>query len=139
MKNYTISIIGSQATPGEEEEKFELITDGEFSKREDVARISYFDSGVTGFSGSETTFVVEPKRITLTRGSWFGGDMVFDEAQKHHFLYHTPYGALTMGIDTECITRALGENGGDLHIKYAIDVDNVVVSRNSFKIIVKPS
>ncbi|MDR2502137.1 MAG: DUF1934 domain-containing protein [Oscillospiraceae bacterium] len=139
MNGYTISIIGAQATPGEDEEKFELITDGLYTQGGDVSRISYTDSGVMGNENSETTFVVEPSRITLTRGAWHGGDMVFDEGEKHHFLYQTPFGSLMMGIDTESIDRNLSRDGGDLFIRYSIDVDNVIVSRNSFKISVKPS
>ncbi|MDR0838031.1 MAG: DUF1934 domain-containing protein [Oscillospiraceae bacterium] len=136
---YTISILGSQLTPGDDEERFELITEGSFSAAGDEARISYLESDAIGRLDSRTTFFVESSKITLTRDSWYGGDMVFEEEKKHHFLYQTPFGSLTMGIDTESITRELGERGGELRIKYAIDVDNVVVSRNSFKISVKPS
>ncbi|MDR2615337.1 MAG: DUF1934 domain-containing protein [Oscillospiraceae bacterium] len=136
----TISILGSQATPGDnDEEKFELITEGSFSRCGDKTKISYPDVGDFSFGASETTFIVEPSRITLKRDSWFGGDMVFDEKSKHHFLYQTPFGAVTMGVATESITRELGERGGGLQIKYALDVDNVVVSRNSFKINIKPA
>ncbi|MDR0445758.1 MAG: DUF1934 domain-containing protein [Oscillospiraceae bacterium] len=138
--DWTISILGSQQSFGDDdEEQFELITEGSFSRCGDKTRISYSDVGMPGPGTSETTFLVEPSRITLTRASWYGGDMVFDEKKKHHFLYQTPFGALTMGIDTESITRELNERGGGLHIKYALDVDNVVVSRNSFKIDVKPA
>ena len=137
--DYTISILGSQRSPDEEEEKFELITEGSFTHSGAAMLISYRDSDVTGFKGSKTTFIVEPERITLTRDSWYGGDMVFDEREKHHFLYQTPFGAMTMGINTELVTRELTDMGGDLRIDYAIDVDNVLVSRNSFKISVKPS
>jgi uncharacterized beta-barrel protein YwiB (DUF1934 family) len=137
----TISILGSQAAPGDgnDVEKFELITEGIFQRCGDSTKISYPDGGVYGADPSETTFLVEPSRITLTRGSWYGGDMVFDEKTKHHFLYRTPFGELPMGIATESITRELGERGGGLQIKYALDVNNVVVSRNSFKINVKPA
>ncbi|MDR0916245.1 MAG: DUF1934 domain-containing protein [Oscillospiraceae bacterium] len=137
--NYTITINGEQFSPGEDTESFTLITDGEFDPGE-TARISYTDSEAVGADEPfETTFLVGPKRIVLKRGVWLGADMVFDEAEKSHFLYQTPYGALTMGVETEYISRNLHERGGDVHIKYALDVDNVVVSRNTFKISVQPS
>lgn len=139
MSGYTISILGSQTTPGSNEEKFELITEGEFQHDSGKTEISYLDSETTGFAGSQTTFIVEKEKITLTRDTWYGGDMVFDETEKHHFLYQTPYGSLTMGIETERVSSELSDNGGNLQIKYALDVDNVIISRNSFNITVKPA
>ena len=139
MSDFTISILGSQTSPGSEEEEFELITEGKFEREGEKTEISYLDSETTGFAGSQTTFIVEPEKITLTRDSWYGGDMVFEESKKHHFLYQTPFGSLTMGIATERVSSELGENGGSLQIKYALDVDNVVISRNSFNITIKPA
>ena len=139
MSDFTISILGSQSSPGSEEEKFELITEGTFERAGEKTEISYHDSEATGFAGSQTTFIVEPEKITLKRDTWYGGDMVFDEAEKHHFLYQTPFGSLTMGIATERVTSDIGDNGGNLQIKYALDVDNVIISRNSFNITVNPS
>ena len=139
MSDFTISILGSQTSPGSEEEEFELITEGKFEREGEKTEISYLDSETTGFAGSQTTFIVEPEKITLTRDSWYGGDMVFEESKKHHFLYQTPFGSLTMGIATERVSSELGENGGNLQIKYALDVDNVVISRNSFNITIKPA
>jgi len=139
MSDFTISILGSQASPGSEEEKFELITEGKFQRVGEKTEISYLDSETTGFAGSQTTFIVEPEKITLTRDTWYGGDMVFDETEKHHFLYQTPFGSLTMGIATERVSSELNDNGGNFQIKYALDVDNIVISRNSFNITINPS
>ena len=139
MSDFTISILGSQTSPGSGEEEFELITEGKFEREGEKTEISYFDSETTGFAGSQTTFIVEPEKITLTRDSWYGGDMVFEESEKHHFLYQTPFGSLTMGIATERVSSELSENGGNLQIKYALDVDNVIISRNSFNITIKPA
>ena len=137
--DFMISILGSHTTPGDEEESFELITEGSFSRTKERAEISYNDSEATGFAGCRTKFIVEPQRITLTRDSWNGGDMVFDESEKQHFLYQTPFGSLAMGIDTEQVASTLDAKGGKLYIKYALDVDNVIISRNSFNISVKPA
>jgi uncharacterized beta-barrel protein YwiB (DUF1934 family) len=134
--NYTISILGRQESDGEDDEVFELVTEGEYALTGGVAEFSYRDSSVTGSTGA-TRFRVEPDRVTMTRGAWFGGDMIFQEAYKHHFLYETPLGALTMGIDTHSLKLGLGENGGKLQIRYDIDVDNVVISRNTFDITIK--
>lgn len=137
MKKVLISIKGFQAAQQTDEESFELVTDGEYSLDDGVAQLSYMESELTGYAGTKTSFVVEPDRVILTRANGLNGEMIFSEGRKHHFVYETAYGSLTMGVDTQSITRQLDENGGDLEIHYVIDVDNVVMSRNSFKINVK--
>ena len=137
MEKVTISIKGSQAAPGDESDMFELMTDGEFLGDNGVFTFSYEESEITGFGGTLTTFNVEPERVTLRRGGGFWGDMIFCEKQKHHFLYETPFGAITMGIDTHSITNNMRDDGGSLEILYNIEVDNVAVSRNLFQIDVK--
>ena len=139
MKKAIISIKGFQSAQYSDEESFELVTDGEYSLNDGIAEFSYQESELTGYvgAGMQTTFVVEPGRVVLTRAGGMNGEMIFSEGRKHHFVYETTYGSLTMGIDTQSITQALNEDGGNLEIHYAIDVDNIVMSRNSFKINVK--
>ena len=137
MKDVTISIKGAQSTDGLDEELFELVTDGEYSCDGAVSVFSYKESELTGYDGLMTTFKVEPERVVLTRGGGMNGDMIFSEKQKHHFLFNTPVGPITMGIDTNGVVKNLDENGGNLEINYTIDVDNTVVSYNSFIISIK--
>ena len=137
MKDVTISIKGAQSTDGLDEEYFELVTDGEYSCDGGVSVFSYKESELTGYDGLMTTFKVEPECVILTRGGGINGDMIFSEKQKHHFLFDTPVGPITMGIDTNGIVKNLNENGGDLEINYIIDVDNMIVSYNSFQISIK--
>jgi uncharacterized beta-barrel protein YwiB (DUF1934 family) len=137
MKKAIISIKGFQSAQYSDEESFELVTDGEYSLNDGIAEFSYLESELTGYAGMRTTFHVEPSRVVLTRAGGLNGEMIFSEGRKHHFVYETTYGSLTMGIDTQSITQELGEDGGNLEIHYAIDVDNIVMSRNSFKINVR--
>jgi len=137
MKKAMISIKGLPAMMGDEEGSFELMTDGEYSRTDEVSTFSYFESELTGLNGLMTTFNVEPDRVILRRGGEFSGDMIFSEKQKHHFLYDTPFGSIMMGIDTHSIKKNLQDDGGSLEIRYDIEVDNVSVSQNLFKIDIK--
>ena len=134
MKKAMIMIKGAPAMPGGEDNGFELMTDGEYSREGGYSTFSYIESELTGLDGMLTTFNVEPDRVVLRRGDGGEGDMIFSEKQKHHFLYETPFGAITMGIDTHSIKRNLRDDGGSLEIRYDIEVDNVSVSQNLFKI-----
>lgn len=137
MKKVLISIKGFQSAESTDEEGFELITDGEYDRHDGVSEFSYMESELTGYAGMKTTFRVEPDRVTLTRAGGLNGEMIFNEGQKHHFVLETAYGSLTMGVDTQSIVQDMTDDGGELEIHYIIDVDNVAVSRNSFKISVK--
>lgn len=134
MRKVTISIKGSVTTADADEDAFELMTDGEYIRENDISTFSYIESQLTGFDGFLTTFNVEPDRVVLRRGDPSNADMIFSEAQKHHFLYETPYGAITLGIDTHSITNNMHDDGGHLEIRYDIEVDSVSVSRNLFRI-----
>jgi uncharacterized beta-barrel protein YwiB (DUF1934 family) len=137
MKKATISIKGTPAMEDSEDVGFELLTDGESMSENGVSTFSYMESELTGINGMLTTFNVEPDRVVLSRGEGFGMDMIFSEDQKHHFLYDTPYGLMTMGIDTHSIKKNMRDDGGSLEIRYDIEVDNVAVSQNLFKITVQ--
>jgi uncharacterized beta-barrel protein YwiB (DUF1934 family) len=134
MKKAMISIKGLPALVGNEEESFELMTDGEYSQEDGISTFSYLESELTGLNGLITTFNVESDRVILRRGGGYSGDMIFSEKQKHHFLYDTPFGSIMMGIDTHSIKKNMCDDGGSLEIRYNIEVDNVSVSQNLFKI-----
>ena len=134
MRRATISIKGSPVFADSDDDSFELMTDGEYSSENGVSTFSYMESELTGLNGMLTTFNVEPDRVVLRRGGGINGDMIFSEKQKHHFLYETPFGSITMGIDTHSIIKNMRDDGGSLEIRYDIEVDNVSVSQNLFQI-----
>ena len=135
MKKAMISIKGSPAMPNSEDEGYELMTDGEYAQENGISTFSYIENELTGINdGLLTIFNVEPDRVVMRRGGDIDVEMIFSEKQKHHFLYETPYGAMTLGIDTHSIISNMRDDGGSLEIRYDIEVDNVAVSRNLFTI-----
>ena len=130
----TISIKGAPAMADSDDDAYELMTDGEYVLENGISTFSYLESELTGLGGSRTVFNVEPDKVVLRRGDGSGEEMVFSENLKHHFLYETPYGAVTMGIDTHSIKNHMHKEGGSLEIRYDIKVDNIAVSENLFSI-----
>ena len=134
IKKVLISIKGLPVFATSDDDAFELMTDGEYMQKDGVSTVSYFESSLTGQEGLLTTFDVEQDRVTMKRDDGMSGDMIFSESQKHHFLYDTPHGYVMLGIDTHSITNNMNNDGGNLEIRYDIEVDNVAVSQNLFKI-----
>ncbi len=133
MENVMISIKGMQSSEdSREEDAIELVTDGKYSFTDKEICFSYQESELTGLEGTETTFKILPELVMLTRVGKLNTHMVFQPGRKHNFLYDTPYGTITMGVNTSVINCSLDENGGELKIFYSIDMDNSPVGRNAF-------
>ena len=137
MKNVIISIKSLQDYNVSESDEIELMTDGEYQHENGVSILTYRESELTGLEGTRTTIKVERDRVTMTRDGAVTTQMVFVEGEKHYFAYETPYGAITMGLDTFSIMSSLGKHGGDIKLRYVLNVDSAPLSRNEFKINVR--
>jgi len=135
--NVIISIKGSQVNDNGPDE-MELVTEGRLVRNgEDSYTISYQETELTGLEGTTTVLRIDGSRVTLLREGNFNSQMVFEEGCRHLSMYETPYGSLSVGIDTRRMKNTVGECGGDLEIDYAIEIDNLLAGRNLFKMSVR--
>lgn len=137
MKDAIISIIGTQRDPSGETDRVELVTAGQYGFENGESRFTYMESDLTGLSGTETTFRVSPLGVVMSREGSLNSQMVFQPGKKHFFLYETPYGSATMGVDTLSLRHSMGEHGGELELDYNINFEHSLIGRNQFKINVK--
>jgi uncharacterized beta-barrel protein YwiB (DUF1934 family) len=136
-KDVIISISGVQALVDEEREKVELVTAGKFSRFKDGYALSYMESALVGLEGTRTTFQVEKDKITLVRAGSVNSQMVFEKGKKHFSLYETDYGSMTIGVSAKRVDSSLDDNGGEIDIKYSIEIDHELAGENSFHIQVR--
>ena len=136
-KDVVISIKGIQKYEGQDSDTIELVTEGRLTRDEGGYTLSYQESELTGLEGTLTTFQVEPDRVTLLRVGEFNSQMVFQEGRRHLAMYNTPYGSMTIGVNTRHLHADLTERGGDIEIDYAIEIDHTVAGRNVFQINVR--
>jgi len=138
-KNVIISIKGTQAYEGVEEDTIELVTQGRLLDcGEDGLTLSYQESELTGMEGTLTSFQVEKTgRVILLRTGQVNSQMVFEEGRRHLSLYQTPVGDLSVGIRTNRVRNTLGMQGGELEIDYAIELDHALAGQNIFHIQVR--
>ena len=114
MKDVIISIKGVQSLPQGESDSVELVTEGKYSFRDGHGELSYMESELTGMKGTRTSFIFTPEEVVLPREGTLTSRMIFQEGRKNTFLYDTPYGSATMGLDTHRIHSTLGPMGGDM-------------------------
>ena len=132
-----ISVRGEQYFDDVDPNATELMTEGTLEQTEDGFLLSYQETELTGMEGTLTTFRIAPDRITLLREGTINSEMIFEEGQKHFSLYETPFGELSVDIQTSRLLHNLTERGGLMEIKYSIAVEHVVTGRNCFKIRVR--
>ena len=132
-----LTVRGEQYYDGVDPDATELMTEGTLEVSGDDIRFWYEESELTGMEGTTTTFEVRGGRVSLTRAGKVNSQMVFEEGKQHTSLYETPFGELTIDIQTSKLLHNLTERGGLMEIKYSIAVEHVVTGRNCFKIQVR--
>ena len=132
-----LSIRGEQYFDDVDPDATELMTEGTLELTEDGLRLVYEETALTGMEGTTTVFEVSGPRVTLTRQGCVNSQMIFEEGRQHTSLYETPFGELTVDIQTSLLRHNLTERGGVMEIKYSIAVEHTVTGRNCFKIRVK--
>ena len=133
----TLFIRGEQYFDDVDPDATELVTEGLLELTEGGLRLTYQETALTGMEGTTTTFEVSGSQVILTRTGSVNSQMVFEEGRQHTSLYETPFGELSVDIQTSALRHNLTERGGLLEIKYSIAVEHTVTGRNSFKIRVK--
>ena len=137
LKDVWISINSIHGYEQEDEDSVEFTTDGYYYYEDGVGCLSYEESEVTGLEGTRTSMIVMPDQVVVDRDGLVTSRMIFKEGTKNSFLYDTPYGQATMGIDTRKIYRSVDENGCRVEIDYVVDMEHAVVTRNRFQITAK--
>ena len=132
-----LSIRGEQYFDDVDPDATELMTEGTLTLREGNLYLAYQESELTGMEGTTTTFAVRGPQVILTRSGKVSSQMVFEEGKQHTSLYETPFGELTVDIQTSSLRHNLSRNGGVMEIHYSIAVEHTVTGRNCFKIRVK--
>ena len=136
--NVIISIKGKQLYAESGPDEMDLVTAGTL-KRDGGGSytISYEESELTGLEGTTTRLHIDGSRVTLLREGSINSQMVFEEGRRHLSMYETPYGSLSVGVNTRRMRSTVGEAGGDLEIDYAIEIDNLLAGQNLFRMNVK--
>lgn len=136
MKDALISIKGLSGTD-EDGEDIEFVTGGEYSFEDKTAAFEYMESELTGMSGTRTRVLVDRNGVLITRSGAVTMHMAFEEGRKNYFNYDTPYGSVTMGLSTQSIKNELTPGGGRLEVRYLLDLDNTMTTRNKVEINIK--
>lgn len=135
-KKVSITIDSTQIVDGESD-KTELFTVGTLEADEDGYRLCYDESEATGFEGSSVTVKLLPDSVTVMRTGKAVSTLIIERGKKHHCHYGTEFGDFLIGVNTDEIKNDLTENGGEVYLKYTLDINSSLMSENEMRINVK--
>lgn len=117
----------------------ELFTFGKLTKGENgdnMFQLYYEESDAMGFEGCNVTLDVFKDAVRLTRRGNANSCLFIEKGKKHHCHYGTPYGDIMIGINADAIDVDLNDSGGNLYLKYTVDVNSGFLSENEMFITV---
>lgn len=138
IKDVLINIKGIQGID-DQTDTIEFMTEGRFGIKDGEYYISYDESGMLD-SGEEVKthiYIKSSDSLVLQRTGAIKSRMVVEKGNRNTCFYSTPHGELVIGIFGECIEHNLTESGGELKLKYNIDSNLTLISKNEVNISVR--
>lgn len=136
MENCSIFLKISQGSYGNKDET-ELFTRGEYRFHKGSYFIDYDETEATGYDGCHVQLRVDGEMVTMTRTGTNFTSLVFERGVRHYCQYGAEFGECMVGVSTSVLENRLSGSGGEVNLKYAIDVNSGLVSENQIKITVK--
>lgn len=131
--------IKTEQTVDNDTDFIEFTTDGRFGFKDGSFYISYDESSLLDVEGEvKTTLYVKPDNsVVLQRKGAYNSRMVIEKGVRNNCFYSTPHGDLSLGIFGEKVIYKLNNNGGSISMKYTIDTDLQLLSKNSVNISIR--
>lgn len=136
-KNVIISVRGTQTVSEEDANNLELVTEGKYYKKGDSYFVTYKESEVTGMEGTTTTIKITDNIVTLMRFGSVNSQFIFERGHKHLSYYDTPYGAFTIGVHASDVSINVNDEGGEVSVGYALEIDNNKSGENDFYMLIR--
>ena len=138
IRDAIINIKGIQGIDGDTDTN-EFNTDGRFGIKDGSYYISYDESKMldTGDEVKTHIYINSEESVVLQRTGTIKSKIFIEKGSRNSCFYSTPHGDLTIGVYGEIIEHNLTENGGDIKLKYTIDSDLRLISKNEVNISIR--
>ena len=134
-KPVIISISSQQSDlAASEAHPIEFVTPGWMRTEDGRHVVFYEESELTGLAGTQTMLFVEPNKVILSRQGAVHTCMVFENGRRHLSYYDTSEGALTVGVNTRSIVSQFTEAGGQIHMRYRVDIEGSYTSETRVQV-----
>lgn len=132
------AIITISSIQGEkEEDSIQVVTPGTFYLKDDSYYAVYEETEISGMQGTTTTLKIKPQELILLREGTTNANMHFVHGVNNLSMYDTPYGTLEMEVITKKINVDVNEKGGNIAVKYDMNISGQKVPATSLDINIK--
>ncbi|WP_446898286.1 DUF1934 domain-containing protein [Clostridium sp. LBM24168] len=131
------AIISVSSIRENDDDKIEVITLGDFYKKNSFYYAEYKETEVSGMEGTDTTFKMNNDNFSLIRIGSTNANMDFDRKKDSLSIYDTPYGTIELRIKTNKLKINVDEYGGDILIDYNLSVSGQKYQNTKLKINIK--
>ena len=123
-KEVLISIKGLQyALSDDEDQRIETINRGSLAKMNDKFAVSYEEVMEGTTSPVKNLLKFNQSMVEVIKKGDFSVHMIFEVGQKNITNYATPFGNLSVGIDTHAISIEETENEINIRVEYDMDIN----------------
>lgn len=117
------AVISISSKQDDDDAPVEVVTPGNFYKRNDKYYAVYKETEISGMKGTTTTLKISPEKFSLIRMGTTQTKMDFYKKDDRSLsLYDTPYGTLELEIKTNKLKVDMQDNGGEVFIDYNLSI-----------------
>lgn len=129
-KNVLIHIKGLQMMdPADEQEPIELVVPGQYYFKNGSHYLRYEElMDETSAEPTVNYIKISSKAVEVRKKGLVNVHMVFERGKKNMTYYSTPYGAVEMGIAATGVMIEESENGIDMKVDYALEMNEEYVA-----------
>lgn len=122
-KEVLVSISGLQFAEELDNESVEVITSGDYYKKNGKHYIIY-DEVMEGVEGTTKNIIkLGEQSMDITKRGATNVHMMFEKDKKNVTYYYTPYGSILIGIDAKKIEIAETESDINVNVDYALEMN----------------
>ncbi|BAH08333.1 DUF1934 domain-containing protein [Clostridium kluyveri] len=134
MKKKAIISVSSKQV---DNEIIEVVTPGNFYRKDDSYYAVYEETELSGMEGTTTTLRIKDNKFSLIRMGSTSTKMDFNKDKGSVSIYKTPYGTVELKIETSKLNINVNEAGGDVFVNYSMSAAGQAPQNTQLKINIK--
>lgn len=138
-KKAIITVSSKQIEEDTDDEIVEVVTPGNFFKKEEKYYAVYEETEISGMKGTTTTLKIESNKLSLIRIGSTSTKMEFLKKKENVSMYTTPFGTLQLKIKTSNLDVDVNDDGGDIIVNYDLIITGQKPMKTVLKINIKPN
>ena len=129
-----LSVSGSSGQSDQGDDEVKLMTSGTLAVVPEGYRLCYRETQPDSDEYQDIELVMNEKTVTMTRSGAYATGMVFEKGRRFEGVYDTPYGSLDMAVYATRVFCRLGEERGEVQLRYQLDMQGQFADVHDLKI-----